>query len=160
MWNRRLSAAGAGGVEPPTTRLTVERSAIELHPITPVRAVTPVLPVVREWFQKCDAQAGGRTRIPLRVGDFESPASASSATWARVCAIPHTARGTSVVGCQTDFHRAAITTSRQRAGNYRPSGGRFIRRMPGRGSASPESRSRRPRCKSCMLRRNSSCKPR
>ena len=89
------SCTGAGGVEPPTARLTVECSAIELHPIT-ARAVTPA--VVRPLSRPClcgalvalrsrhsavphcgYAQRENRTPMTLRSADFESAASTSSA---------------------------------------------------------------------------------
>ncbi len=101
--NRAFSVVttGAVGVEPTTARLTVECSAIELHPISGRQATTTPLSTSRHAHHNstalltsastsCNphtpscqhAQTEGRTRIPLRVRDFESRASASSAIWA------------------------------------------------------------------------------
>jgi len=162
--NRALDAqpAGAVGVEPTTARLTVECSAIELHPISGRRA-TPAqrltLPITHDNSTTlCElhgmactiarsadshAQTEGRTRKPLRARDFESRASASSAIWA------YTIRSqTSVHGWRTRRHGWA---------NYIDGG--FPRRRNPRLSVRASVESSNPmrrRCKSCIPRRSSS----
>ena len=149
---------GAGGVEPPTTRLTVERSAIELHP---KKATTPTgstgsrrhctnnrtergrKPVGREnragqapshamrprsheaagggrVYRRVQsralhssAQARDRTEMPLRARDFESRASASSATWARRVVLLPRAERASVLGHTVRRHRGTRSAFRR-----------------------------------------------
>lgn len=79
---RTTMATGAVGVEPTTARLTVECSAIELHPIGTRRATWQCNDMAAYDQHFLNAQTEGRTRILLRVRDFESRASASSAIWA------------------------------------------------------------------------------
>lgn len=162
--NRAFDATptGAVGVEPTTARLTVECSAIELHPISGPRATPAQRPTSQATHDNSTtlrespgiactiarsadshAQTEGRTRKPLRARDFESRASASSAIWA------YTIRSqTSVHGWRKRRHGWA---------NYIDGG--FPRRRNPRLSVRASVESSNPmrrRCKSCIPRRSSS----
>ncbi len=164
-YNSTTHVAGAVGVEPTTARLTVECSAIELHPIRGrkrprgpapniaryTRQLNSVVRIIRNIVQNgttccLHAQTEGRTRKPFRVGDFESPASASSAIRASInCA-------------QTSVHG---WRKRRHGGPTQIGGGVPCRRNPrlSVGATVESSMPIRRRCKSCMPRRSSSCSP-
>ena len=152
-----MSIAGAGGVEPPTTRLTVERSAIELHP------KSDRIAHARNAMYPCHAQARDRTEMPLRARDFESRASASSATWARrdmqssACA-RRTAKCSRTRGATPPQMAVRCDQRRGRRLRIVPSGRAVRGGWPMESIINAPSAPRRRRCASCRLRRNSSCR--
>ncbi len=152
-----VTTTGAVGVEPTTARLTVECSAIELHPIRGrkrprgpapniaryTRQLNSVVRINRDIVQNgttccLHAQTEGRTRKPFRVGDFESPASASSAIRAYInCA------QTSVHGWRKRRHGGPLTSVAEfRVAEIHgcPWGRRWNRACPSADAANPACR--------------------